>query len=205
MNKKLAVIIPLLSISVVFALGYRGFGWKERFQNNQNRENDNNDPIAPLVAVSTVPSTPVTVDLPNTPRTVAWQVFQNYLEFARTHNLQGIKSLSYQMSATCLDPAKEKECFALMDGVYNIASSFKIEDFKNIQLDERQIILFTDIQDNARAALFFVRDENGTPKMLGLRFCGQEEGRTDKCVDPDPNLRDKDNDGWWDNVQSLFY
>lgn len=208
MNKKIGVIIPLLSISAVFVLGYNGFGWKEQFFNKKT--DTTIAPITPLIDVSAISNIPVDAlnthqTVSNTPRSAAWQVFQDYLSFAHTHNLPGIKSLSYQMSATCLDQAKEKECFSLMDGVYSIGSSFKAEDFKNVLFDERQLILFTDVKDQARTALYFVKDESGALKILGLRFCLQEEGEPDTCVAVDEKERDKDGNGWWDNVESLFY
>ncbi|KKQ83661.1 MAG: hypothetical protein UT07_C0001G0023 [Parcubacteria group bacterium GW2011_GWB1_38_8] len=132
----------------------------------------------------------------------AWVIFQSYLESARLHDLPSLKKLSYQLSDTCKDESRKEECFALMDNVYNIASPFEASEFKNIQADGRQITLYTD--GPVVAILFFVRDIDGTPKVLGLRFCS-EEGAQNSCVETDPIKRDLDDNGWWDSTESLFY
>jgi hypothetical protein len=205
MKKQVSIFIPLLSIAVVFAIGYESFGWKDQFKEKEGVSIVTPDsPLSSPILIS--PQTPQNgPETPDSIEVVTWKVFQNYLEFAKNHDLEGVKSLSYQMSATCLDPAKEKECFALMDSVYNIASGFKSEEFPNIEYDERQIIMFSDVEDQMQAVLYFTRTEDGTPKILGLRFCAVEESTPNKCVETDPQLRDRDNNGWWDSVESLFY
>lgn len=133
----------------------------------------------------------------------AWQVFRNYLEFARMHDLAGIRSLSHQISATCDDVSREEECFALMDSVYAIASPLEAAEFRHILADRWQIIMFTD--PPVVAILYFTRDERGTPKVLGMRFCVEDEDSRSPCVETDPGKRDTDGNGWWDSIESLFY
>lgn len=132
----------------------------------------------------------------------AWAVFQNYLQFAKTHDLSGIRSLSHQISATCNDPAKEKECFALMDSVYSFASSYKLNDFNHIQADEHQIIMYTD--GPTVAILYFTRNGDAI-KVLGMRFCFEDENTIGTCVKTDSIKNDSNGNGWWDSVESLFY
>jgi len=172
MKRQNNILIPLLAISVVFLLGYNGFGWEKSLKDRG-------------VAIE------------------AWQVFENYVEFARMHNLAGIRSLSYQISDTCNNPTQEEECFALMDSVHAITSDFKISEFKNILSDERQIIMFTD--GPVVAILYFTRGEDGVPKILGLRFCVEDDVESNSCVETDKNLLDENGNGWWDNLESLFY
>lgn len=133
----------------------------------------------------------------------AWLVFENYLEYAKIHNIAGVKSLSYQLSETCSNPETESDCFALMDNLYEIASPLKKSDFTHIQFDSRQIIMSTD--GDAILILYFVRNENGDPKILGLSYCIEDPNAGEQCVETDTALRDKDNNGWWDNVEALFY
>ena len=47
----------------------------------------------------------------------AWTILQNYSEFARAHNLEGVRSLSHQTSEICNDPARIEECELLMDNI----------------------------------------------------------------------------------------
>ena len=181
----ITLLIPLIAISVVFLLGYKGFGWEKDFKNKE---------IVGLVNFFSVP---------NPLKSEAWQVFENYLAFAKAHDMAGIRTLSYQISATCNDPAKERECLTLMDNVYLFASDLKLSDFTHFAADERQIVLYTD--GPTVAILFFTRDEIGTPKVLGMKFCFEDEATAGTCVKTDQSERDLDGDGWWDNVESLFY
>jgi hypothetical protein len=135
--------------------------------------------------------------------TEAWAKFQNYLEFAKAHNLSGLRSISHQISATCNDPSREAECFVLMDNVYSIGSFFKLSEFKHVQADERQVILYTN--GPMVTMLFFTRDENEVIKVLGIKFCQEDENTIGTCVETDQTKRDLDGNGWWDSVESLFY
>ncbi|MEX2013604.1 MAG: hypothetical protein WD897_01670 [Parcubacteria group bacterium] len=185
MNRQNSLLIILLAVSVVGILGYRGFGWENNFKDKE---------------IVRVIDSFVT---PETPSSEAWQVFESYLVFLRTHNLAGVRSLSHQTSTACSDPTEGEACLALMDNVYEIASPFKQSDFKHIQADERQIIMFTD--GPVVAMLYFTRDSSGVPKVLGLKFCLEDETGLESCVETDPSRRDLDNNGWWDSVESLFY
>lgn len=142
--------------------------------------------------------------------TFAWAVFQDYLKFAKAHDIEGIKSLSYKLSETCSNPAGVEECKVLMDSVHEIARGFKFEDFKNIAHDDKQIIMSTDYlklfeeADPAKTVLYFIKSENGEPKVLGIRFCYGAETDDYQCVNTDPASRDADKDGWWDDIEVLF-
>ena len=200
MNKQAGVLIPLLAISVVFLLGYKGFGWENSLKGTE---------IANILT---------TFSTTNSDKREALTIFQNYLEFARTHNLSGIRSLSHQISTTCGDQSREEECFALMDSVYAFTSTFKLSDFKHIQSDEKQAIMYTD--GPTVVILYFTKDESGSLKVLGMRFCFEAPTReavgvptesvgnetpAKPCVETDPVKRDLDGNGWWDDVESLFY
>ena len=185
MNKQAGVLIPLLAISVVFLLGYKGFGWENSLKGTE---------IANILT---------TFSTTNSDKREAWTTFQNYLEFARTHNLSGIRSLSHQISATCGDQSREEECFALMDSIYAFTSTFTLSDFKHIQSDEKQAIMYTD--GPTVVILYFTKDESGSLKVLGMRFCFEAETSPNSCVETDPVKRDQDGNGWWDDVESLFY
>lgn len=143
----------------------------------------------------------------------AYAVFKQYLEFAKAHNLEGLRTVSHQISATCNDPTKEAECFRLMDSVYSISQDFKEEDFKHTYADNKQIVMFTDFinlseADNAepiRFVLFFTRDSEARPKVLGLKLCLPDKMNPENCVETNTFKLDKDNNGWWDQVEAFFY
>jgi len=185
MHKHNKILIPLLAICVVLFIGYEGFGWKNSFVGEE---------------IEGITNT-ITVSDPT--KREAWTTFEQYLEFAKTHDMAGIRSLSHQISETCRDISREAECFVLMDSVYNIAGGFKLSDFKHIQADERQIIMYTD--GPTVVILFFTRDQSGTPKVLGMRLCLEDKTSLGSCVENDPDKRDLDHNGWWDSVETLFY
>lgn len=144
----------------------------------------------------------------------AWSVWERYLEAAKNHDIETVQSLSHQTSATCQDPAREAECFTLMDSVYYFGSIFKKEAFTRIFSDDKQIIMMTEFitdpktgPQSTQVVLFFTRTPDGTPKVLTMRFCFKDQLETfgGNCVETDPQKRDLDNNGWWDSVEALFY
>ena len=90
-----------------------------------------------------------------------------------------------------------------MDNVYNVASGLKLEDFKHIQSDNRQIIIFTD--GPVVTTIYFTRDNIKNPKILGISLCLEDEENKDKCVETDSIKQDEDGDGWWDIIEERFY
>ncbi len=110
------------------------------------------------------------------PQSPEWEVFQKYITFAKNHDLEGIKTLSYQISETCKDKNLEKQCFALMDNVYQIGSNLKESNYVNKWSDGKQIIISTNPVkktegDNVgyqQGFIIFTKDNSGNLKLLGL-------------------------------------
>ncbi len=100
-----------------------------------------------------------------------------------------------------------------MDNVHYFGQIFKEDDFNHVFYDNRQIVMFTDFisprdaklgTEPVRMVLFFTRTEEGTPKVLGMKFCSPEGDTSLNCFEADPNKRDSDQNGWWDQVEALF-
>lgn len=195
MNKQIIVIIVVLAVGAILFTSGLSFD-KGVVINSSERDLSFSLPSfsLPTLNLILIPNSPVARE--------AWTVFQNYLEFARTHNLAGIRSLSHQISATCNDPSKATECFALMDSVYAFASGYTLNEFRHVLSDERQIIMFTD--GPTVAILYFTRAETNTIKVLGMRFCFEDEATVGSCVETDSVKLDENGNGWWDSVESFF-
>jgi len=170
MKKQNKTLIILIAIGVVIFAGYEGFGWKKY--------------VKPLMETG-FPSelgTPVSksdkseVEV----KAEAWQVVEEYLGYAKAHDLEGIKKLTYTLSETCTDESKREECYELMDSVYNIISIFKSTDFKHVLWNDRKITLFTDYKDGTRTALYFIKDNNAL-KIAGMKFCFGDNSIPDEC------------------------
>ncbi|MEK7176831.1 MAG: hypothetical protein AAB719_00835 [Patescibacteria group bacterium] len=193
MKKEIVVIIALV------AAGFILFTGTKSFQLN-NPEASSPSPIS--LPAFLFP----TLEAPTADRATvgseAWQTLQNYLTFAKNHDLSGVKSLSHQISPTCADPLREKECFALMDSIYSLAGELDPRIFKFIQNDNKQVVMYTD--GPVVLIIYFTRSENRILKVLGLRACVEMQGG-DPCVEPDTLKNDEDKDGWWDTVETLFY
>lgn len=142
----------------------------------------------------------------------AFDTFKRYIAFAGQRNIEGVKSLSHQVSGACSDPDRLPECEGLMDSVYYFGQVFKEDDFKHVFYDDRQIVMLTDFikldhpdfgDSPVKLALFFTRLEDGSPRVLGIKFCAPG-GEESSCFQTDPSKRDSDQNGWWDQVEALF-
>ncbi len=150
----------------------------------------------------------------DTPAVQAWQIFTQYRQYAKDHNLAGLKSLTHKLSPICQaaldgDTTKVKECEGLMDSVYFFTQDFEFHDFSQASYDDKQLILATDYRkltddtDPIKVVIYFVR--NGPAmQMLGLRFCFGTEGSGSACVVTRADQRDKNNNGWWDDIEYFF-
>ncbi|MDP2650969.1 MAG: hypothetical protein Q8O98_00075 [bacterium] len=134
----------------------------------------------------------------------AWSSFERYITFSKAHDIEGVKSLSHQVSPACADVAREEECITLMESVAFFTGSIREEDITHVESDRKQIVMWTDYIDGNRTILYFTRESGGEPKVLGIRFCGEGESSQPECLD-DGNIRDDtNNNGWWDVVEALF-
>ncbi len=116
-----------------------------------------------------------TLPLSNSPKDVAWRLFQKYLAYDKIGDLKGVKSVVYKVASVCENPKTAIDCKARMNLAYLYGSKLKKEDFVNVWNDKKQIILATNfkIQEDAnvigrnRAIIFFIRDKKGL-KMLSF-------------------------------------
>jgi hypothetical protein len=208
--------IALILASFIVIFGYQKYG---------NLGGVANEPMADNSGVSTSTSGVSTSTFvlranPNLSiKDNAWNVLQKYLEFAKNHNILGVKNLSYQLSESCKNPSKgsaaEKDCFMRMDTVYYFGTQFKKNEFKNIWSDEKQIILTSDLvrEENkdaiflSRGIIYFVIDGAGNIKLL--KFNDSEgvsmpkEGRTVEEIDNylQKRMLDEDKDGIEDEIE----
>lgn len=192
----------VLAVAVVLGFFYFADGVRLPRPGNSATSTGLNFPLIPdVLKFPTLDGTPVGLE--------AWNVWREYLAAANAHDLEKITVLSYQLSPACSDPNKKSECEGLMDSVYFFGSELKQNDFTNVVYDDKQIVLSTDYlrfegaEEPIKTVLYFVRTETG-PKILGLRFCVGVEAEGDECVETGREKRDKDRDGWWDDVEALF-
>ncbi len=214
MKKYIAVVVAL--IVVLFVLLPQGRSWitenlaNIEFKPTNTATSTGSGSLSgfsvPVLTFGNIGATPVAIE--------AWSTFQKYLAAAKAHDIVAVKSLSYQISQVCQDTlegdAEEdlKECVELMDSVVYFTQGFKQGDFVRVAYDDKQIVLATDyikMPDSevaVKTVLYFVRD--GSPKVLGIRFCEGEESESGECVETSAEKRDSDKDGWWDDVEELF-
>lgn len=150
----------------------------------------------------------------------AWQAFESYIAYAEAHNLEGISSLSHQLSDTCLDPELTEECYALMDNVVLISKEFDKTEFVNVWRDRKQIVLSTDwqVEENEvvkgyyRNVIYFTRDWKGSPKLLSMSapidfVYLPKEGLSPEELDKmlQEKIVDTDKDGLDDEVENCTF
>lgn len=180
-----------------------------------------------LYGVKEVPEVPARLDdiglsEPESEKTAAevkeeaWALFERYLAAAKAHDLETVRTLSYQLSEACLDPARREECNALMDNVYSFGSEFKKEGFTEMDFDQRQIILSTPFTKNlegeapsmTRAVIYFVRPSGRPLQFLSLKpFDGAfiiRTGQATSTIDTrlEQMVLDSDKDGLPDEIET---
>jgi len=111
---------------------------------------------------------------------LAWNVLQQYLAYAKAHDVAGVEKLSYQLTDSCKkyneSEANKTDCDARMNTVYNFGYSFKKSDFIYEWSDKKQIILSTDwavsgeadYSARMRSIIFFIVD-GSTIKVLSFK------------------------------------
>jgi hypothetical protein len=199
-------------IAVVIALIVVSFGFWGHFPINNTTSNTYGKSL-PQISFSVFDKLNLLSSGDTGVRSKVFATFTQYREYARNRDIEGVKSLSHQTSEACNDPERVEDCNALMDNVYFFTRDFKEEDFKHVFHNDKQIVLMTDFQEITdaqagselvRSVLFFTRDADGSPKILGLKFCLPDEEHPEECFETNPAKRDMDNNGWWDQVEALF-
>ena len=169
-----------------------------------------NGEVAELEKIKIDPEVPgMTLPLSNDPKDVAWELFQKYLSYNKSKNLEGVRSIVYRVAPVCEDSQTRIECEGRMGAAYAYGSTLRKADFVNAWTDERQTILSTDFKIEAddsaiarnRAIIFFLRDASGDLKLLSFspvkgavasRGPASEEELTDRII---IYTEDKDEDG----------
>jgi hypothetical protein len=149
----------------------------------------------------------------------AWNTFDQYMNFAKENDIEGVRSLSYQLGPVCSDPARVEECKGLLNGVYELGQEIKKEKFTNIISDKKQVILYgeyeryedADIIGHLRSIIYFTRDENGDLKLLSFNptdgaFFLKKNITDDINVDDELRkmLKDRDTDTLPDQAESCI-
>ncbi len=165
MKRQNQVFVAFIALGVVIFFGYRELGWDKFFKNFIN---------APVLTDSRGEDSEKV-------RAEAWQVVEEYLGYAKAHDLEGVRRLSHQLSTVCLDESRREECNGLMDSIYNIINLYRPEDFKHAISDGKRVTLYTDYMGDVRAGMFFIRGEGGSLKMAGMKFCYGNVSTPDEC------------------------
>lgn len=177
----------------------------------------NKDILATTDSNSNIPATQ-TGNIPNR----AWATFEKYIEYARTHNIEGVRSLSHKFNGTCSKAKEseemEKKCFAILDSVYETGISMNKSDYSNVAFDSKQIILSTnpkktdsaDKVEITKNLIYFTISTNNEIKLLALElgrsFTVKKAGLTNAELNlaVEERIKDSDNDGIENAVESCL-
>jgi len=181
-TKKILSIIALIIVIVVLIVFF--FNYKNNYspviiQDNLATSTVEKTSSSTQTEANSKALTP-TISQPNSAKDIAWVVFQKYLGYNKSHNLDGVKSIVYKVSPVCADKVATAECKNRMDLAYQYGSSLKKEDFINVWSDQKQTILATDFKiqedDNVigrnRAIIFFINDTTGLKLLSFSPFKG---------------------------------
>lgn len=197
MKKLILFLIAILGAGAVY------YGWQKKV-------------TAPTQDINTASSTPIITEQPIkdlTGKELAWQTFQNYLAYNRTHDLAKLKSAVYKISDVCSSTGSTTLCNARMDSAYEYGTKINKFDLTNFVEDDKQAILssepkLVDTSDQigyAREIIYFVK-AGGQLKLLRFYpskgvFLPKEGGPTldELKVSTRNAVADADNDGLEDS------
>lgn len=180
MNTK--IIYALAAIIVIGGGGFLAFKFTPATPEGPAPIIDQNMPIEWQQEATTTSQTPVPppqggfVAL----RDQAWIVLNQYLAYAKAKNIEGLKTVSYQLSDSCknytVSEENKKDCDAKMETVAFLGQELKKERFIYTWSDKKQIILATDFRNEendvriskSRGIVYFVIDSNGSIKLLSF-------------------------------------
>ena len=181
-NKIIISLVSIFVVALVLFFANQGPVATEPLP-AQNKESDQILPVSELPQ-----SSEQTKPLSNDPKDVAWNLFQKYLSYNKSLDLDAVKSVVHKVSAICNAKIPTKECKDRMTSAYSYGVKMKKQDFINVWSDQKQIILATnfwteegkDTDDigRFRSIIFFVRDEGGVLKLLS--FSPSKGGVTNK-------------------------
>lgn len=160
----------------------------------------------------------MTLPLSNDIKDKAWEVFQKYLAFNKSKDIEGVRSVVYKIAPVCEDPKLRIDCEGRMGLAYSYGSVLKKESFTNVWSDGKQIILAGDFkvtkqgddQSRNRSIIFFLVGDDGSIKMLSFSpFSGATTGTgsaSQKEIDDRLIIftKDTDNDGISDYVEECI-
>jgi hypothetical protein len=208
----LVIIIALL---VIFAFRDREPRVKDPGLDDTNLEvSTSTDTIGTTTITSTrVSPSPASLSL----KDKSWAVLEQYLKFAKDKNLEGLKTVSYQISAECKNSPKSDACLNKLSTVAFFGQELKKENFKYVWSDSKQIILATDFKfeeneqmiSKTRGIIYFVIDK-GAIKLLSfnpskgavvMKSTASKEELNDRLT---RYTEDKDEDGKEDYLEECL-
>lgn len=197
----------ILILVIILGLGAIWYGWRNKAE----------APIDSITGEENSTSTPVVIEekpVQNlTGKDLAWQTFQNYLSYNKSHDLEKVKSVVYKISPVCQSQASTTECFARMDAAYGVGSMMKKASMTNFWEDGKQAILSSEpkLIDNesqvgySKEIIYFVKVD-GQLKLLRFypskTIALPKEGALDLegiRIAAENGIADKDQDGLEDS------
>lgn len=117
-----------------------------------------------------------TLPLSNSPKDVAWALFQKYLAYNQIRDLDGVKSVVYKIAPVCEDPKTKVDCEIRMGAAHSYGIALEKADFRHLWEDDKQIILSTDFWTEEdefnvgrfRSIIYFIRDSGDNLKLLSF-------------------------------------
>lgn len=206
-NKIFYVVWAVVILGAVF-LAFKNISFAPQTEDPRNIETVQ---IDPNISGQTLP-------LSNDPKDLAWEVFQKYLSYNKVKDIEGVRSVVYQIAPVCADPKTRIDCEGRMGLAFAYGSVLKKADFVNVWVDAKQLILATDFEisedstsiSRNRSIIFFIKDESDNWRLLSFSpFKGASTGKSEASVEEYTariNLytNDQDSDGMFDYIEECI-
>jgi len=149
-----------------------------------------------------------------------WAIFSRYLQAAKDHNRDELKTLSYSLSKTCEETPVTSECVQKMDAVYEAGRKLSQGNFTELWVDDRQAILATALkffEDSntigfSRSIVLFAKNKDNKYGLLALDPERMWLVRKNATTSPEElqekvkkSMIDSDKDGITDDFENCIF
>lgn len=178
MKKNYIIVLACVTLAILIYGGFTLKGDKIKKDNSIPPETVDNSVISEEKSISDAPadSKPITSEISVPIADQLWNIYSQYLKFAKNQDRDSLKKVSYQLSQACTPTPVTDECKSKMSAVYEAGKSITRNDFSEVWSDQKQAIVLSEakkLEDSQsvgyqKSIIIFAKNSQGQYGLLAL-------------------------------------